>query len=127
MFAIEGKHRLMFYKQSENIHDTRFIDGDGDISQIHELLKSDCNIKHLHLKTKYNFDRNNKYTYYNPNLIRNNGLIKKDQQLHCDFQTSIIPFPNNSKDSNQINVETIVISPTRKRRKKTIRIMLRQQ
>ena len=88
-FAIKGKHRQIFYKQSENIHDSRFID--GNISQIHTLLKSDCNIKHLHLKTKYNFDRNNKYTCYNPNLIRNNGLIKKDQQLHCDFQTSIIP------------------------------------
>ena len=52
-------------------------------------------------------------------MIRNNGQIKKEQPLHCDFLTSsIIPFPNNSKDNNQINVETIVISPTRKRRKK---------
>ena len=49
-FAIDGKHWQMFYKQSENIHDTRFIDGDGGISQIHELLKSDCNIINLHLK-----------------------------------------------------------------------------
>ena len=91
MFAIEGKHRLMFYKQSENMHDSRFID--GDIYRIHALLKSDYNIINLHLETNYNFDRNNKYKYYNPNLIRNNGLIKKDQQLHCDFQTSIIPCP----------------------------------
>ena len=81
----------MFYNQSENICDSRFID--GNISEIHALLKSDCNITNLHLETNYNFDRNNKYKYYNPNLIRNNGLIKKDQQEHCDFQTSIIPCP----------------------------------
>ena len=74
-FAIEGKHRQMFYKQSENIYDSRFID--GNISQIHALLKSDYNIINLHLETNYNFDRNNKYKYYNLNLILNNGLIKK--------------------------------------------------
>ena len=67
----------MCYKQSDNIHDSRFID--GDMFQIHALLKSDCNIINLHLETNYIFERNNKYKYYNPNLIRNNGLIKKDQ------------------------------------------------
>ena len=76
-FAIEGKHRQIFYKQSENIHDSRFID--GNISEIHALLKNYCNIINLHLERNYNFDRNNKDKYYNPNLIRNNGLIKKDQ------------------------------------------------
>ena len=73
----------MFYKQSENIHDSKFID--GNISEIHALLNSDCNIINLYLETNYNFDRNNKYTYYSSNLIRNNALIKKDQQVHCDF------------------------------------------
>ena len=90
-FAIDGKHRQMLYKQSENIQDSRFID--GNIFQIHELLKIDCNIINLHLEINYNFDRNNKYTYYNPNLIKNNGLIEIDQQVYCDFQTSIIPCP----------------------------------
>ena len=66
----------MFYKQSENIYDSRFID--GDISQNHKLLKIDCNMINLHLETNYNFDINNTYKYYNPNLIRNNGQIKKD-------------------------------------------------
>ena len=113
-FAIDGKHLQIFYKQSENIHDIRFID--GDISQIHELLKIDCNMINLHLETNYNFDINNKYKYYNPNLIRNNGQIKKDQVLHCNFKTSIIPCPNVSKNNNKINVETAVISTKRKRR-----------
>ena len=54
--AIEGKHRHIFYKQSENIQGTRFID--GDISQIHVLLKNDCNIINLHLETNCNVDRN---------------------------------------------------------------------
>ena len=36
-FAIDGKHRQMFYKQSENDHDSRFID--NDISEIHELFQ----------------------------------------------------------------------------------------
>ena len=92
---------------------------DGNISKIHTLSKSNCNIINLHLEINYNFDRNNKYKYYNPNLIRNNGQMKKYQPLHCDFpKSSIISFPNNSKNNNQINVETVVISPTRKRRKK---------
>ena len=112
LFTIDGKHLQMFYKQSENIHDTRSID--GDISQIHELLKSDCTIINSHLETNYNFDRNNKYKYYNTNLIINNGQIKKNQTLHCDFKTSIISCPNVTKNNNQINVETAVISTKRK-------------
>ena len=72
---------------------------------------------HKDLK-KGNFDRNNKHEYQNPNLIRNNGQIKKDQPLHCDFpKSSIISFPNNSKNNNQINVETVVNTGTRKRKK----------
>ena len=117
-FAIDGKHLQIFYKQSENIHNSRFID-DG-ISQIHELLKIKCNMINLHLETNYNFDINN------PNLIRNNGQIKKDQVLHCDFKTSIIPCTNVSKNNNQINVETAVISTKRKRMspKKSIQILI---
>ena len=101
---------INIYKCSTN--NQRFID--GDISQIRTLLKSDCNIINLHLETNYNFDRSNKYKYYNLNLIRNNGLIKKDQILHCDFKTSIIPCPNVLKKDNLINFETPVISPKRK-------------
>ena len=95
---IDGKHLQFFYKQSENIHDSRFID--SDISQIHELLKIDCDMINLHLEKNYNFDINNKYKYYNPNLIRNNEQIKKDQVLHCDFKTCIITCPNVSKNNN---------------------------
>ena len=95
-FAIDGKQRQIFYKQSENGHDSRSID--KDISEIHELLHSDCNIINFHLKKKnYKFDSDNRYNYYNLNLIRNNGLIKKDQQIHCDFQTIIITFPSVTK------------------------------
>ena len=74
--------------QLENDHDLRFID--KDISEIHELLQGDCNIINFHLEKYYKFDSDNKYKYYNPNLIRNNGLIKKYQHIHLDFQTSII-------------------------------------
>ena len=56
------------------------------MSQIHELLQSNCNIISFHLKKNYKFDSDKRYKYYNPNLIRNNGLIKKDH-----FQTSIMP------------------------------------
>ena len=73
-FAIDGKQRHLFYKQSENVHDSRFID--KDISEIHELLQSDFNIINFHLK-KITIDSDNKYKYYNPNLIRNKGIIKK--------------------------------------------------
>ena len=45
--------------------------------------------------------------------------MKKDQPLHYDFpKSSIIPFRNNSKNNNQINVETVVNTGTRKRKKK---------
>ena len=113
-FAIDGKHLQMFYKLSENIHDSRFID--NDISQIHEMLKIDYDTINLHLGKNYNFDINNKYKYYDPNLIRNNGQIKKDQVLHCDLKTSIITYPNISENNNQINVEKAVI-PSKKRKR----------
>ena len=32
----------MYYKENENIDESRFIG--GDIKDIHDLLKSDCNI-----------------------------------------------------------------------------------
>ena len=77
----------MFYTQSENDHNSRFVD--RNISEIHELLQSDCNIINVHLEKYYNFDSDKKYKYYNPNLIRNNGLISKNQQIHCNFLSSI--------------------------------------
>ena len=66
------------------------------------------------MEKNYNFDINNKYKYYNPNLIRNNGQIKKDQVLHCDFKTSLIACPNDSKNNNQNNVES-AITPSKKK------------
>jgi len=116
-FAIDGKNLQMFYRQTENIHDSRFID--NEISQIHELLKIDCDTINLHLEKNYNFDINKKYKYYNPNLIRNNGQIKKDQVLHCDYKTSLIACPNDSKNNNQKNVESAIVpSPSNKKRRK---------
>ena len=37
----------MYYKENENIDESRFIG--GDIKDIHDLLKSDCNIINKHL------------------------------------------------------------------------------
>ena len=43
------------------------------------------------------------YKYYNPNLIRNQGLIKKDQNIHCDFPTKVIIFsPSGKHNTNTI-------------------------
>ena len=100
---------INIYKCSTN--NQRFVD--GDISQIRTLLKSDCNIINLHLETNYNFDRNNKYKYYNPNLIRNNGQIKKDQTLHCDFKTSNIPCSNITK--NNLNIVQTTVNPKKRK------------
>ena len=47
-FVIDGKQRQIFYKQSENDHDQRFID--KDIFEIHELLQSDYNIINFQLE-----------------------------------------------------------------------------
>ena len=44
----------MYYKQKENIDESRFID--GDIKDIHDLLKSDCNIINEHLIQYYSFN-----------------------------------------------------------------------
>ena len=38
----------------------------------------------------YNFDDNNLYKYYNPNLIRNHGNVKTDQSLRLDFPKSVV-------------------------------------
>ena len=63
----------MYYKQNENTDERRFID--GDIKGIHDLLKSDCNIINEHLIQYYAFNAEKMYKYFNPNLIRNQGLI----------------------------------------------------
>ena len=122
-FVIEGIHRQMFYKQSENIHDSRFID--GNISEIHALLKSDCNIINLHLETNYKFDSDNKYKYYNPNLIRNNGLIKKKINKYIVISRQVLSYvlvlQNNliNASSNKIVDQAPVNSPKNKRTRNT--------
>ena len=63
----------MFYKQNENIDESRFID--GYIKGIHNLLKSDYNLINEHLIKYYAFNVEEMYKYYNPNLIRDQGLI----------------------------------------------------
>ena len=69
----------MYYKQNQNIDESRFID--GDIKKIHDLLKSDCNIINEHLIKYYACNVQKMYKYFNPNLIRNRGLIKIDQKI----------------------------------------------
>ena len=46
----------MYYKQNENIDENRFID--GDIKEIHDLLKNECNIINEHLIHYYVFNVN---------------------------------------------------------------------
>ena len=63
----------MFYKQNENIDESRFID--GYIKGIHNLLKSDYNLINEHLIKYYAFNVEEMYKYYKQNLIRDQGLI----------------------------------------------------
>ena len=63
----------MYYKQNENIDENMFID--GDIKDIHDLLKSDCNIINEYLIQYYAFNAAKKYKYFDTNLIRNQGLM----------------------------------------------------
>ena len=53
-YSIDGKERQMFYKQKNNINESRFIT--GNISETHELLKSDCEIINEFLFHYYDFD-----------------------------------------------------------------------
>ena len=53
-------------------------------------LKKDCQVINDHLIEYCNFDDNNLYKYYNPNLIRNHGNVKTDQSLHLDFSKSVV-------------------------------------
>ena len=92
----------MYYKQSFNNHDTRFL-RPTPIVELHDLLKKDCQVINDHLIEYDDFDDNNLYKYYNPNLIRNHGNVKNDQPLHCDFPTSCEPcstLSNTESDKN---------------------------
>ena len=53
-FSIDGKERQMYYKQNENIDESWFIE--GDIKDIRDLLKNDCNIINEHLFQYYAFN-----------------------------------------------------------------------
>ena len=79
----------MYYKQSFNNHDTRFL-RPTPIVELHDLLKNYCQVINDHLIEYYNFDDNNLYTYYNLNLIRNHGNVKNDQSLHLDVPPSVV-------------------------------------
>ena len=68
-FSIDGKERQIYYKQNENIDESRFID--GDIKTIHDLLKGNCNIINGYLIQYYVFNAEKMYKYFNLNLIRN--------------------------------------------------------
>ena len=94
-FSIDEKERQIFYKQKEHIDESRFVD--GDIAEIHDLLKSDCRIINSFLIHYYAFDSEKIYKYYNRNLIRNQGLIKKDQNIYCDFSTSVTIYSSSSR------------------------------
>ena len=43
------------------------------------------------------------YEYYNPNLIRNQGLIKYVPKHYCDFPTSVTAFVQNDKNIKKNN------------------------
>ena len=87
-FGIDKCKRQMYYKQSFNINETRFVENES-IELIHDLLKKDCEVINDHLIHYYDFDDTNYYKYYNPNVLRNLGFVKKDQTLHLDFPNSL--------------------------------------
>ena len=68
------------------------------IQDIHDLLKSDCKIIHEYLIQYYVFNAKKMYKYFNPDLIRNQGLIKNDQKNYCDFPTSVKIFVQTDKN-----------------------------
>ena len=88
-FGMNNNKRQMYYKQSFNNHDTRFL-RKTPIVELHDLLKKDCQVINDHLIEYYNFDDNNLYKYYNPNLIRNHENMETDQSLHLDFSKSVV-------------------------------------
>ena len=78
-FSIDGKERQMYQKQNENMDKSKF--NDGDIKEIHNLSNNDCNIINEHLIQYYTLNVEKHYKYYNPNLIRNQELIKNDPKI----------------------------------------------
>ena len=84
--------KLMVKNEKCSTNNQRMITIQGSLTRTFlkfMILQSNCNIINVHLEKYYNFDSDKKYKYYNPNLIRNNGLISKNQQIHCNFLSSI--------------------------------------
>ena len=50
-FSIDGEERKVYYNQNKNNDESRFID--GNIKEIHDLLKSDRNVIEEHLIQYY--------------------------------------------------------------------------
>ena len=73
----------MMYKLSENSHNERFIDVKELLTEMLHIFQSGYDVINQRLNLFYNFDiKDNSYKYYLPNLIRNNGLISKNQMLY---------------------------------------------
>ena len=120
-FGIDKCKRQMYYKQSYNVNDTRFVENES-IELVHDLLKKDCEVINDHLIDYYNFDGINHYKYYNPNVMRNHGYVKYDQMLHLDFPKSLFPVKKRKgvEKDKVVSVIQRKVSP-RKNRKITIK------
>ena len=104
-FGIDNNKRQIYYKQSFNNHNTRFL-RPTPIVELHDLLKYDCQVINDHLIEYYDFDDNNLYKYHNPNLIRNYGNVKNDQSLHLNFQPSVVACTTLSTTESDNNLPT---------------------
>ena len=62
----------------------------------------------------YNFNCEERYKYYNPDLMRNIGEMKKDQPIHRDFPSSIDKVTLSTK---RIKTRKGSVSPKNKRKR----------
>ena len=75
----------MLYGMQDHSHDQRFCETLDLEADIPSIFQSDCDVINHHLNVFYNFDHEQKYKYFLPNIIRNNGYVHSDQVPHLDY------------------------------------------
>ena len=75
----------MLYGMQYHTHDERFCESCDLDANISEIFQSDCDVINHHLNVCYNFEHENKYKYFLPNILRNNGYVNIDQIPHLDY------------------------------------------
>ena len=75
----------MLYDMRFHTYEQRLCEPCDLNANLPDIFQSNCDIINHHLHVYYNFEHENKYKYFLPNILRHNGYVNIDQIPHLDY------------------------------------------